>query len=84
MGLIKKILRKFDNKQCYFYQKNKCIIHNKTCINCNSKIKKIDGIDKTIDYVNIVINRRHNKINLLIAILSLFISIIAVILSAKK
>lgn len=81
MEFIKNFLKKFDKKECYFYQRENCILKHSNCIGCNHVVERIEGIDETSEYLNFVTNRRNNRLVLFFTFLSTIISVIALIIA---
>ena len=76
MGLLTKVLRKFDRKTCHFFQNKKCALNKRNCIGCHSFIKQIDGITENKDYLTYITARNTAGRAYNIAFISLILSIL--------
>ena len=81
MGFPKNFLKKFNKKECYFYQRESCILKYANCIGCSCFIKKIEGIDETSEYFHFITNRKNNRIALFFTFLSTIISVVALVIA---
>jgi hypothetical protein len=84
MEFLKKQLKRFDKKECFFYQNNKCIVGKSHCINCNLTIKRIDGIDSTKDYLSIITAKNLNNKNFWFSLFAFIFSFITLILKVLE
>lgn len=80
MELMRHILKISNKKSCYFFQRNKCILSRNSCIFCNLKIQKINGVDKTEYYLSFVTTRNMNNRNFYFALFAFLFSLITLII----
>lgn len=76
MGWIDRILKRFDARDCYFYQSSACVLGKRACIACNLKCKKIVGVDTVKDHLGFVLTKNIANRNYIVAILALILSLI--------
>lgn len=80
MELMKPILKKFDNRKCYFYQNYKCALSKSNCILCSTSVKKIEGITENKDYLNFVTTRNSSGRAYTLALISLVLSVVTLLI----
>ena len=75
-----KILR--GAPKCYFWQEGTCIVHSCWwCLICAWRIRKINGLNETKDYLDLVNSRRLATRALMISIITIIIAVFAVFIS---